>query len=129
MRRGAQGGIMAAGKVSCREKGWGRNICMSAIRRHPLITFFVLTYALTWGPLPLGTFFATGPLIAALMVIPITRGFSGLKELGFRMIRWRVRWHWYALAIGVPLTVHLVTVALNVGLGAPPPPFLSSTPS
>jgi hypothetical protein len=25
---------------------------MSAVRRHPLITFFVLTYALTWWAVP-----------------------------------------------------------------------------
>ena len=94
---------------------------MSAVRRHPLITFFVLTYALTWGFLPFGIFGATGPLIAALIVIPITQGVAGLKELGLRMIRWRVRWTWYALAIGLPLAVFLVEVALNVALGAGAP--------
>jgi hypothetical protein len=51
---------------------------MSAVRHQPLVAFFVLTYALTWGFLPLGIFEATGPLIAALIVIPITQGFSGL---------------------------------------------------
>ena len=101
---------------------------MLAIRRHPLITFFVLTYALTWGPLPLGTFFATGPLLAALIVIPMTQGLSGLKELGRRMIRWRVRWYWYALAIGLPLGVHLLTVVLNIGLGAPAPSLAQFNP-
>src|SRR5215207_7335043 len=101
---------------------------MSAIRRHPLITFFVLTYALTWGFLPLGIFGATGPLIAALMVIPITHGWAGLRELGSRMIRWRVRWYWYALAIGLPLAVFLVIVALNVALGAPAPSLAQFSP-
>jgi uncharacterized protein len=101
---------------------------MSAIRCHPLIAFFVLTYALTWGPLPLGTFFATGPLLAALIVIPITQGLARLKELGRRMICWRVRWYWYALAIGLPLVVHLITVVLNVGLGAPAPSLAQFSP-
>jgi membrane protease YdiL (CAAX protease family) len=94
---------------------------MSAIRRHPLVTFFVLTYVLTWAAIPFGGFFATGPLVAALIVIPLTRGLAGLKELGLRIVRWRVRWYWYALALGLPLAVHLVTVVLNVGLGAPAP--------
>src|SRR5215210_4879871 len=101
---------------------------MSAIRRHPIITFFVLTYALSWWAVPFGGFIPAGPLIAALIVIPITQGLSGLKALGSRMIRWRVRWYWYALAIGLPLAVHLITVALNVGLGAPAPSLAQFSP-
>jgi membrane protease YdiL (CAAX protease family) len=102
---------------------------MSAVRRHPIITFFVLTYALTflggWAlyaagvwPIP---FFTAGPLLAALIVIPLTQGLSGLRELGSRMIRWRVGWIWYAVAIGLPLGILLVTVGLNVALGAGAP--------
>ena len=98
---------------------------MSAVRRHPLITFFVLTYAISWVGLPLYAagvwpipFLATGPLIAALIVIPLTQGRAGLRELGSRMIRWQVGWIWWALAIGLPLGVHLVTAGLNVAAGA-----------
>jgi uncharacterized protein len=101
---------------------------MSLVRRYPLITFFVLTYALTWGFLPLGIFGATGPLIAALIVIPITQGWAGLRELGSRLIRWRVRWYWYALAIGLPFVVFLLIVALNVALGAPAPSLAQFSP-
>jgi membrane protease YdiL (CAAX protease family) len=94
---------------------------MSAVRRHPLITFFVLTYALTWWAVPFGGFIPTGPLLAALIVIPLTQGLSGLRDLGSRMIRWRVGWYWYVVAIGLPLAVLLVAVALNVALGAGAP--------
>jgi membrane protease YdiL (CAAX protease family) len=101
---------------------------MSAIRRHPLVAFFVLTYALSWWPVPFGGFLTPGPLVAALIVIPITQGLAGLRELGLRIIRWHVRWYWYALAIGLPLTVHLLTVVLNVGLGAPAPSLAQLSP-
>jgi membrane protease YdiL (CAAX protease family) len=94
---------------------------LSVVRRHPIITFFVLTYAIGWGLIPFWTFQAGSPFIAALIVIPLTQGVAGLKELGLRMIRWRVRWYWYAVAIGVPLAVILVMVALNVALGASVP--------
>ena len=47
---------------------------MSAVRRHPIITFFVLTYVIAWGFVPFGSFGAFAPLVAALIVIPITRG-------------------------------------------------------
>jgi len=95
----------------------------SVIKRHPLIAFFVLTYALSWGFLPIKAFgfLPAGPLLAALIVIPITQGLSGLRELGSRMIRWRVRWYWYAVALGLPLAVLLVTVGLNGALGAGAP--------
>lgn len=94
---------------------------MSAVRRHPLIAFFVLTYALTWAAIPFGSFFTAGPLLAALIVLPLTYGWEGLQELGSRMIRWRVKRIWYALAIGLPLAVHLLSVGLNVALGAGAP--------
>ena len=77
---------------------------LSVVRRHPIITFFVLSYAISWGFLPFEAvrFLPSGPLIAALIVIPLTQGVAGLKGLGCRMIRWRVRWYWYAVAIGLP---------------------------
>src|SRR5215213_4701601 len=118
---------MTAGKGIPRKRGERRNH-MSAVRRHPLITFFVLAYALSWWPLPFGSFLALGPLVAALIVLAITEGWAGLQDLGSRMIRWRVGWIWYAVAIGLPLGVHLLTVALNVGLGAGAPLLAQFTP-
>jgi membrane protease YdiL (CAAX protease family) len=94
---------------------------MSLVKRHPLITFFVLTYAIGWGCIPFWTFQAGSPFIAALIVIPLTQGWSGLRALGSRMIRWRVRWYWYAAAIGLPLCVVMLVVGLNVALGASAP--------
>ena len=102
---------------------------LSVVRRHPIITFFVLSYALAWMLVPFGSFGAYGPLVAALIVVPITQGVAGLKELGLRIIRWRVRWYWYAVALGVPLAVHLAVVGLNVasGAGVPSLTFASVT--
>src|SRR5919106_3162922 len=104
---------------------------MSLVKRHPIITFFVLSYAISWAFLPIESvrFLPSGPLLAALIVVPITQGWAGLKELGLRIIRWRVRWYWYALALGVPLAVHLAVVGLNVasGAGVPSLTFASLT--
>jgi membrane protease YdiL (CAAX protease family) len=95
----------------------------SVVKRHPLITFFVLAYAISWGFLPIEAvrFMPAGPLIAALIVIPLAQGWAGLRELGSRMIRWRVRWYWYVVAIGLPLAVVMLTAGLNVALGASAP--------
>ena len=94
---------------------------MSLVQRHPVVTFFVLTFVIGWGLIPIWTFQAGSPFIAALIVIPLTQGVAGLKELGLRIIRWRVRWYWYVVAIGVPLAVIGLTVGLNVALGASAP--------
>jgi uncharacterized protein len=94
---------------------------LSVVKRHPIVTFFVLTYAIGWGLIPFWTFQAGAPFIAALIVIPLTQGLSGLKELGLRMIRWRVRWYWYAVAVALPLGVLVLTAGLNVALGASAP--------
>jgi membrane protease YdiL (CAAX protease family) len=98
-----------------------------AIKRHPIITFFVLTYVITWVFVPFGSFGAFGPLVAALIVAPLTRGRAGLKELGLRMIRWRVRWYWYLVAMGLPLAIHGLTMLINeaVGVGTPRQEFSS----
>src|SRR5215210_2759300 len=97
-----------------------RSCLMSAVRRHPLVAFFVITYVLSWAFLPIKAlgFLPAGPLLAALIVIPMSQGLSGLRELGARLVRWRVGWRWYAVALGLPLAVALLAVALSAGLGA-----------
>ncbi len=102
----------------------------SWVRKHRLITFFVLAYALTWWAWPLyglgiwpeQTFFAIGPLVAALIVIAVAEGGPGFRDLGARIVRWRVAWYWYAVAIGVPLAVRFIAAMVNVGPGGAPAP-------
>lgn len=92
---------------------------ISFIRCHEVLCFFVLAYVLAWGAIPWGSFFAPGALIAALVIVPITRGMDGLRDLGARLIRWRVGWIWYVVGIAVPLSVLLVTFTVNAALGGP----------
>jgi hypothetical protein len=94
---------------------------IALVRRHPLTVFFVLAYAIAWAFWPFGSFGAFGPLVAALIVVPISHGRAGLRELGARLIRWRVGWLWWAVAIGVPLGVHALTAALTTATGAERP--------
>ena len=83
-------------------------------QRHPLMAFFVLAYLIGWAFVPFGSFGAFAPLVAALIVVPLSQGRAGLREWGSRLIRWRVAWYWYAVAVGLPLAVHLVTAWLQV---------------
>jgi uncharacterized protein len=98
------------------------------VRRHPLVAFFVLAYAVSWSGWPVSAatgwplaFLPCGPLVAALVVAAVTRGRPGLRALGARMVRWRVGWRWYAVVLGLPLALHAATAALAVALGAPAP--------
>ncbi|MEJ2888120.1 CPBP family intramembrane glutamic endopeptidase [Actinomycetospora aeridis] len=95
---------------------------MTLIRRHPLVTFFALTYVIAWAFLPFGSFGAFAPLVAALVVVPVTQGVAGLRELGRRLVRWRVPWWCWALAIAVPLAVHVLAAVL----GDPSPLLVAS---
>ena len=99
------------------------NAVSSLIRRHPMAVFLGLAFALTWVTVPIGAFMAAGPLIAALVVIGVTEGRTGLRELGSRMIKWRVGWKWYAAALLIPLGLVLAMGALNVAFGAPDAAF------
>ena len=52
---------------------------------------------------------AAGPLIAAVVVLALTRGRPGLAAFGRSLIRWRVNPLWYAfIFLGVPLLMVLV---------------------
>ena len=73
-----------------------------SIRRYPLVTFFLLAFALTWVvwvpratgiPLgALGQLWTWVPAIAALLAAALTGGRPAVRELGARLVRWRVGW-------------------------------------
>ncbi|GAA5115301.1 type II CAAX endopeptidase family protein [Pseudonocardia adelaidensis] len=100
------------------------------MRSRPLLSFFVLATVMSWvawvpyilsrkglgiwdhrfpdvlgtgqllGVLP-GAYL--GPIASALVVTAVADGRPGLRRWVGRMWRWRVRWHWYAVALlGVP---------------------------
>jgi len=58
---------------------------VSLMRRYPLITFFVLAFVLSWWPWILYSFdlvpnpiVGFGPFLAALVVLAVTEGKSGV---------------------------------------------------
>ena len=98
------------------------------VRRHPLPTFFILAYALSWWAwilYALGLFgnpiASFGPFLAAIVVLALTEGKVGLLGLFRRMIRWRVAPIWYAVALLLPVVLTSIATVLNVALGAQPP--------
>jgi uncharacterized protein len=101
---------------------------MTLIKHHPLITFFVLTFALSWWPWPLFIVhlfpfpvLPLGPALAALIITGIIGGWAGTKALLLRLVQWRARPRWYAVVLLVPVVIWGGAVMLNVLLGAPVP--------
>ena len=95
------------------------------VKQHPLVAFFVLAYALTWPLIPLvsvsplwGFPALFGPALAAIIVVAVADGRTGLRDLLGRMARWRVGTRWYALALGLPMVLALAAAGLHVMLGA-----------
>jgi len=90
-----------------------------------VLSFFALAYLITWGlgallrgePTGLlsnGGMFVAGPLVAALLMIALTDGRAGFRDLGSRLIRWRVGARWYAVVLGLPIVIVAAAMALNV---------------
>jgi membrane protease YdiL (CAAX protease family) len=101
---------------------------MNLVGRHPLITFFVLAFGLSWVaaiPYALGLFPAPiltfGPSLAAVIMAALATGRIGLRTLLSRITLWRVSPGWYAVTLFSPIPVFLAAVYVNVLFGAPAP--------
>ena len=98
-----------------------------AYRGHPLVTFFVLAFAITWvvwvpraAGVPLGVLgqvWTWIPAIAALLAAALTGGRVAVRDLVARLVRWRVGWQWYAVVILGPAVFSLAVAWLYSLLG------------
>ncbi len=108
------------------------------VKRRPVLSYFVLVFALSWGVFflvtgglgPIGTadprflFVALtapmAPAIAALLLTGLVAGRAGYRDLLARMLRWRVGVRWYALALLLaPLSSISTAVLLALVLRSP----------
>jgi uncharacterized protein len=78
---------------------------MTLLKRHPLIAFFVLAYSLSWWPWILyalhlvpTSVFAPGRSVAALVVIALSGGKTGMRAFFRRLLVWHTELKWYLVA-------------------------------
>jgi membrane protease YdiL (CAAX protease family) len=105
------------------------------IREHRLVAFFALTFLVSWWAWPFYVagvsptpFFPCGPLVAAVVVIGVTEGRRGYREWAARLLRWRVGWIWWVVALGTPLAVLAVAATANALVWGAPAPVPTQLP-
>ena len=108
----------------------------SVVRRHPLISFFVLTYAvawLLWAPLvnfrdrvpgPLGfVLVLLGSLVPStvgVLFVALLRGHSGVRTLFRRLLHARIGLRWYLAVLAVTMLAPLAVGVTILFGGATP---------
>jgi membrane protease YdiL (CAAX protease family) len=105
------------------------------LQRHPLITFFVLAYSITWltllalllgGSLAtqaeqfslsfllLTTLSAYGPTLAALFMLLVLHNPDETRAFFRRIVTWRVSPWWYLIALLLPASIMLAGAGLVI---------------
>ena len=114
----------------------------ATIKSHPVTTYFVLTFMISWGgvlllgaphgmPTTQEQFerlypivflpYLLGPLVSGIALTAIVDGKAGFQELFSRLTKWRVSLRWYAIAL---LTAPFLAVAILLALSLVSPAFL-----
>ena len=107
----------------------------SVVKQHPLITFFVLTYALAWilwlplvvlrdtipstQGLVLVLLGSSIPSLLAIVLTAIVLGRGALRKLLGRLLIWRVDPRWYLVVVLGPAALAGGIVVFNASLGGP----------
>jgi uncharacterized protein len=107
---------------------------LAFIRKYPVPTFYILTFAISWGGilllaggpaadvdsaaqmeklfLPVYLTLLAGPAFSSILLAALVDGWAGLRELGSRLRRWRAGARWYVLALLLPPLVIGATLAV-----------------
>ena len=80
----------------------------------PLVGFFLLTYAISWATWAIPVVPTLCPMIAALVVVWVTVGRAGLRDLASRLGQWRVGLRWWLVAVSPGLFLLLIVAGLRV---------------
>src|SRR5829696_2431954 len=99
------------------------------IKSHPVLSYFALTFAISWGGMLLLILaggsggipmlaWVAGPPVAGIMFTGLVYGRAGFRDLLSRMTRWRVDARWYAVAL-LTAPLYLTAILLTFSLISP----------
>ena len=92
------------------------------LKRYAILLFFPLAYLLSWWsvlvPQAHGGILPHGPAFAALILVALTEGRTGLSIWWKRITNWRVSWIWVLTAPAILIAFQLAAGSLNLLIGA-----------
>ena len=97
------------------------------IKRHQIALFFLLTFLLSWFPWYAGIAaetFTAGPSLAAIILVIIIGGKTGLKDLFRPFLRWRAGVSLWLIAIFGTAVMYIAGIGVHLLLGGDMPPFI-----
>jgi membrane protease YdiL (CAAX protease family) len=124
--------------VTRRRPAPSASAALAFVKRHPVLTYFVLVFVVSIGgvlavigasgiPVPATPerfarlmpvaipIMLLGPPVAAVLLTGVVAGRSSLRDLRARLLRWRVDGRWYAVALlTAPLLYTLLLSALSL---------------
>lgn len=93
-----------------------------SIKRHPLISYFIIAYVVTWVFLfPIvGNIYsenwhflgALGPTVSAFLVVYITKGKEGIRNLKKRLFKYKVGSKWILVALS-PIALFILALLID----------------
>ena len=100
------------------------------VKRHRVIAYFTLAYAISWAielplaavaqgwlhaPVPFRLHYlaAFGPMLSALLVTAATQGRTGIRQLLAGLLKWRVGLGWILFAALSPIALFAVAAAVG----------------
>jgi membrane protease YdiL (CAAX protease family) len=101
------------------------NIIKKSINKSPIIWFFILTFAFSWGPWLLTSFLHTlglfAPTFAAIIVTGAIKGKPGIIALLKRLAYWRVGLPWYLFVLFSTAVIGFLAIGIYVLTGGTAP--------
>lgn len=102
------------------------------------MSFFLLTYALSWSlwipaaadsqglfhfSIPFWGIGSFGPSLAGIIITAVVSRRTGIQKLIRRLVQWRVGIQWYLIILVLPTAIILSAIGLHVLLGGTAPEF------
>jgi membrane protease YdiL (CAAX protease family) len=129
--------ISLTGRIFCLKKGEKSMGLLNFIKRYQVLSYYFFVFAISWGGIlaliggpgnipgtkeqveklfiPALLIMFAGPFLSGILMNLLVGGKKGLHQLLLRYLQWRIKAHWYAVAVlAGPLPVAAVLFGLSL---------------